>query len=83
MGEHDAYGLLTTILRDVFERNDIMATPALDARDIVGWDSFKHVEVLLAMENALGVEFQPDEIPPIGSVGDLARLMLPHAGPER
>lgn len=83
MGEHDAYGLLTTILRDVFERNDIVATPALVARDIVGWDSFKHVEVLIAIEEALGVEFQPNEVPPIGSVGDLARLMMPHAALER
>lgn len=78
MTEHDAYDQLTRILRDVFERDDIVATPTLTARDIVGWDSFKQVEILLAIEETLGVTFRPSDVHGLGNVGDLARIMLPH-----
>lgn len=79
MTEHDAYDQLTRILRDVSERDDIVATPTLTARDIVGWHSFKQVEILLAIEETLGITFKPSDVQDLGNVGDLARIMLPHA----
>ncbi len=76
MVEADAYQRLTGILREVFERNDIVATPTLMARDVVGWDSFKQVEILLLIEEETGVRFTPSEAQSLGNVGDIARIML-------
>ena len=76
MTEADTYQCLTGIFREVFERNDIVATPTLVARDVVGWDSFKQVEILLAIEEETGIRFTSGEAQNLGSVGDIARIML-------
>ena len=76
MTEAEAYGHLTGILRDVFERDDLEATPGLAARDVVGWDSFKQVEILLGVEEATGIAFTPAEAQNMHRLGDIARIMV-------
>lgn len=66
------YDKLTDVLRDVFDDDDIVATPALKAADVDGWDSLAHVRLILAVEKAFGVRFKAAEINAFKNVGDLA-----------
>ena len=75
MTEAEIYASLTTILNDVFLREDIHLTPATTAADIPGWDSFKQIEILMACEEHLGVRLSTREIDALHSVGDLARVI--------
>lgn len=68
----DVYDKLTAVLRDVFDDDGIVATPALKASDIDGWDSLAHVRVILAVEKAFGVKFKAAEVNGFKNVGDLA-----------
>lgn len=79
MTESEVEPFLTSVLRDVFERDDIVVYPEMTALDLVGWDSFKQIEILLAIEEGIGVRFKPSEVRSLGTVGDLARLVLAHA----
>ena len=67
---------LAKIFRRVFD-HDI---PGLDAgatsRTIAGWDSFKYVEIIVAIESEYGIELDGPEIDEVENVGDLARLVL-------
>ena len=76
MNEAEAYRHLTSILCDVFERDDLEATPELTARDVVGWDSFKQVEILIGVEEATGIAFTPAEAQNLRRLGDIARIMM-------
>jgi acyl carrier protein len=48
--ELEVYRDLTEIFADVFVRDDIVLSPALTAKDVRGWDSFKQIEIIMACE---------------------------------
>jgi acyl carrier protein len=68
----EVYDKLTSLLQDLFDDDDIVATPELAAADVDGWDSLAHVRVILAVEKAFNVKFKAAEISAFRNVGDLA-----------
>lgn len=66
---------LTDILRDVFDQDDLVATPQMTARDVEGWDSLGNVQVFLAVEQRFKVRFSAAEIGSIDDVGDLVAMI--------
>ncbi len=74
MTEAAFYPALTEIFRDVFMR-DIDLRPDLSARDVPGWDSFKQIEIIVAVEERYGIKFHTRELDSLGNVGDLARVL--------
>ena len=38
-------------------------TETMTMEDTEGWDSFAHINLMLAIEDAFGMEFEADEIP--------------------
>lgn len=71
----DTYLRLTEILRDVFDNDDVTATPELTAPQVEGWDSMGNVRLFLALEMAFGVRFGSGEIVGMKNVGELAQLI--------
>lgn len=69
------YDGLTEIFRDLFLRDDLMATPELTAQDVAGWDSFRHIEIMMAAEERWAIKFSTRELDGLRSVGDLARVI--------
>ncbi len=80
--EAEARDYLTDIMREVFDRDDIVVTKEMVAADLVGWDSFHQVEILLAIEHGLGIRFRPGDVKSLGSVGELMNLIRSHAPPS-
>lgn len=52
-----------------------MLTPELSAKDVEGWDSFNHINLMVAIESEYGVQFATEEIAKLSSVGDMVALM--------
>jgi acyl carrier protein len=75
MSEPEIYAALTTIFCDVFLRDDLMLTPALTAQDVPDWDSFKQIEIIIAVEEHFGIKFRTREMDSLNNVGDLVRLI--------
>jgi acyl carrier protein len=71
----EAYPFLTKVFRQVFARDDITLYPEMTAKDLVGWDSIVHVDLLIEIETQLGFEITPAEIDGLLSVRDLADLI--------
>jgi acyl carrier protein len=78
--ESEIYRSLTRIFHEVFERNDLVLTPTLTAKDVVGWDSFKQVEIIMTCEERFGIRFTTRELDSLNSLGDLATLLAAKAG---
>ena len=66
---------LTKIFRDILEIDDLVLTPELSFRDIEEWDSFNHLNIILAVEEQFQIQFKPEEIESITSVQDLVSLI--------
>ena len=73
------YQALSDIFRDVFDRDDIVLVPELSAADVVDWDSFKQIEILIASEEKFGIKFTTQEMDSLKNVGDLVATIAAHA----
>ena len=75
MSENLIYATLENIFREVFSRGDIKLSSEMTSEDIPGWDSFKQIEIILALEEHYHIKFSTRELDSLQSVGDLARVV--------
>jgi acyl carrier protein len=75
MQQQDIYTELTTIFQDLFDDDTIVLNPGLTAADVPEWDSFNHINLIVAIESRFGVKFQTAELESMQTVGHLADLI--------
>jgi acyl carrier protein len=75
MTEPEIYGKLTTIFHDIFLRDDLVLSDELSAKQVPDWDSFKQIEIIIAVESQFGIKFRTREMDSLNNVGDLVRLI--------
>ena len=59
---------LRDILSDILEIAPEQVTPDLSMGMVENWDSFRHLQAILAIEGEYGVQFDPQRIPELTSV---------------
>jgi acyl carrier protein len=59
---------LRDILADILEISPEQVTPDLSMETVESWDSFRHLQAILAIEGEYGVQFDPQRIPDLTSV---------------
>jgi acyl carrier protein len=59
---------LRNILADILEIAPEEVTPDLSIGTVESWDSFRHLQAMLAIEGEYGVQFDPQRIPELTSV---------------
>lgn len=75
MQRADILSRVGEIMRDVFEDPDLAVTDATSSDDIPEWDSANHVSLMVAVESAFGILFDPQEITAPENVGELVDLV--------
>ena len=75
MTEPEIYTFLTGVFEEIFMREPMTLTPELTANDVEGWDSFKQIEIIVAIQEGLGIKFATKELDNLQCVGDLAKLI--------
>lgn len=76
MVEASVLDRLTRLLREVFDNDDLVATPGLAADQVMGWDSLGNVRLFVEIENEFGIRFSATEISSLKNVGQLAELIV-------
>ncbi|RPH58345.1 MAG: acyl carrier protein [Acidobacteria bacterium] len=76
---------LTQIVQETLGDDAITLTLETTAEDVQRWDSFNHINILVAAEVRFGVKFQTAEIEELRDVGQLVRLISKkaHGSPAR
>jgi acyl carrier protein len=74
-GTNQVMAELLGVFRKVFGGSIIAIDPATSAKDVKGWDSFSHLNLVMAIEMKFGVIFTPDELQDMKNVGDIAALV--------
>jgi acyl carrier protein len=67
---------LQKVLRRVLNISDLTVEESTLAYTVPGWDSLKHVEILLAVQQEYSVHFRPTEVIRLKNVGDLQELII-------
>jgi acyl carrier protein len=80
MSETEIYAALGEIFRDVFLKDDIELRPELSAKDVPGWDSFKQIDIILAVEEKYRIKLNTRELDSLNNVGDLVRVITAKTG---
>jgi len=70
---------LGEIFAEVFGR-EVALSPALTAKDVAGWDSFKQIEIVMAVEERWGMRFSTRELDGLRCVGDLVAVLAGKVG---
>lgn len=71
MQQAEIYQELTEIARDLFDDDALVLTPTLSAPDVPDWDSFNHINLIVAIEQKFEINFDPAELEPMQNLGDL------------
>jgi acyl carrier protein len=64
---------LTEIFREVFDDDEIRISPEMTADDIEAWDSLSHANLIVTIEERLGVKFAMKELLTFRNIGDLMK----------
>jgi acyl carrier protein len=75
MQQQDIYTQLTAIFHDLFDDDTLVLTPSLTAAGVPEWDSFNHINLIVAIESRFGIKFQTAELESMHTVGHLADLV--------
>lgn len=75
MQQQDIYAQLTNIFHDLFDDDTIILSPSLTAAGVPEWDSFNHINLVVAVESRFGIKFQTAELESMHTVGHLADLI--------
>lgn len=63
------------LLADVFQMPTAKVTDDLTMQDVEVWDSLKHMELVVSLEETLGIELTFDEIVAMQSVREIKRIL--------
>jgi acyl carrier protein len=66
---------LTEIFRDIFDDDNLTLRPEMTAADVKDWDSFNHINLIVATEAKFGIKFQTAEIESLKNVGHFEELI--------
>ena len=72
-------GRLAGIFRTLFNDPGLELRDDLTARDVDGWDSLNHVNLMILVEEEFGVRFTTAEVSGLQDVGELKRLLAAKA----
>lgn len=67
---------LTDVFRRVFNDDKLTIVRETTARDIEGWDSITHLDLITEVENSFGIEITGFEVMGLKNVGDLLDLLV-------
>ncbi len=74
MSDAEIYAVLDGIFARVFRRH-IDLHPALTAKEVPGWDSFRFVSIIMATEEHFHIKLPADDLDDLANVGDLVRII--------
>jgi acyl carrier protein len=75
MEESEIYRILNEIARDIFEDETAVLGPQTVAADVENWDSFNHINLIVAVERAFGLRFKTAEFESLQNVGQFVGLI--------
>lgn len=66
---------LIEVFREVFDNDTLVLQDETSADDIEEWDSYMHINIVVATEMRFGIKFQTTEIEALRNVGEFVDLI--------
>ena len=66
---------VSEIVSDVLQVDGDAITPDSSPENVASWDSVQHLNLVLALEDEYGLQFLPEEMDQMKTVGEIAQLV--------
>ena len=76
MTREEAYERLTKVFRDVFDDEDIVLGDETTSDDIEDWDSFEHINLVVAVEDEFSFKIPMGKVITMKNVGEMVDIIL-------
>jgi acyl carrier protein len=76
LNQDEIYRVLTGVFRDLFDDENIVLSPTMDADDIADWDSLAHINLIVAIESRFRIKFKTSEVEGMHNVGHLVEAIV-------
>ena len=73
--DSDTITLISEIVSEVLGLENIALTNDMTAKDVDGWDSLSHVQILHACELKWGIRLSLGELASLDTIGDLVNVI--------
>jgi len=67
---------LTPIFREALNDEGLVLTTDMSARNVDGWDSFTHTQLIVAIEQHYGIHFRLKDVMNLKNVGDMCGAVV-------
>ena len=75
INKNDIIDRVQPVFRDIFSDPELIINKQSSASTISGWDSFTHINLIVALEEYFSVNFTTKELSEMKCVGDLLELL--------
>lgn len=82
MTREEVYEYLNEVFRYIFDDDSITVQDETTADDIEDWDSFEHINLVIAVEKKFQIKFTVGEANEMKNVGEMVDIILermPHS----
>lgn len=76
MTREEAFERLNRVFRDVFDDEEITVTDETVADDIEDWDSFEHINLVVAVEEEFSFKIPMGKVVTMKNVGEMVDIIL-------
>ncbi len=76
MTREEVYERLTGVFRDVFDDESIEINDGTTADDIEDWDSFEHINLVVAVEEEFSFKIPMGKVVTMKNVGEMVDIIL-------
>ena len=71
----DVHERLEQVFRDVFSDDALVLKDEMTSRDVAGWDSVAHMNLMFTIESTFGVQFVGNELAEFNNIGELKHYL--------
>ncbi len=75
MTNNEILSKLNDLFRDILDQPDLVLAPEATAKDVNGWDSVAHINIIVGIETLFKVKFRTAELDDVGNIGELVDLI--------
>lgn len=78
MNREEVFSKVIEIIQDIFDDDSLVIVEETVAKDVAGWDSLNHLQLMNEIEDEFEIKFTMGEVQGFSNVGELIDSIMAH-----
>ncbi len=76
MNKEEIFNIVANIIRENFDNENLQISMETCGKDIEGWDSLEHINIIALVESSFNIGLTMKEITSMESVADIVNIII-------